>query len=143
LNRTGTLRLEAHYRTFGQGNLDDFDEQLAADFIDNGNQQSRGTEPAKDFARSFRRGFPDMTVSVLQSIVEEKWVAIRARWHGTHTGTVLGHEPTGGRSRSTGRSFGASTPTAASPSVGLRSTWDPRLPSSRARRTRPKWLRTA
>jgi predicted ester cyclase len=96
MNRTDMQqRMENHWRSFWQGDLDDFDEQLSADFIDNGNDNERGREPAKAFARSVRGGFPDMTVTVLQAIVENEWVAVRAQWNGTQTGTFLDREPTG------------------------------------------------
>ena len=72
-----------HYRSFWQGDLDDFDQQLAPDFSDAETLGSpRGPGPAKEFARSIRGAFPDMTVAVEQTVVEGDMVAIRARWHG-------------------------------------------------------------
>jgi predicted ester cyclase len=46
-----------------------------------------------------------MTVSVEQAIVEEDWIAVRALWEGTNTGSVLAREPTGRRVKFSGIVF--------------------------------------
>ena len=46
-----------------------------------------------------------MTVTVDQAIVEDDWIAVRARWKGTNTGAAMGREPTGRRVELTGMVF--------------------------------------
>jgi predicted ester cyclase len=90
--------VEEHYRSFWQGDLNDFDRQLAPDFTDRDALGDRtGPAPAKEYAEFIRPASSDMTVTVEQAIVEGDWVAIRATWEGTHTGPFLGREPTGRR----------------------------------------------
>jgi predicted ester cyclase len=97
MQRDEMLRaVEEHYRSFWQGDVDDFDRQMAPDFTDRDALADRvGPESAKEYARVFRTAFPDMVVTVDQSVVEGDWIAIRARWAGTNTGPALGQEPTG------------------------------------------------
>ena len=89
-------RVEEHYRSFWRGDLDDFDNQLAPDFTDHESLGGQvGPAPAKEFATFMRAVSSDMTVTVEQAVVEGNWIAVRATWQGTHTGPILGREPTG------------------------------------------------
>lgn len=99
INRDEMLRrVEDHYQSFWQGDLDDFDTQLAPNFTDHGTLGSQvGPGPAKEYATFMRSASSDMTVSVEQAIIEGNWVAVRATWEGTHTGPIFGREPTGRR----------------------------------------------
>jgi predicted ester cyclase len=95
-----------HYRSFWQGDLEEFDKQLAPDFTDADTLGSQaGPGPAKEFARSIRGAFPDMTVTVEQTVVEGDMLAIRACWRGTNTGAAMGRDPTGRPVEFTGMVF--------------------------------------
>lgn len=89
-------RVEEHYHSFWQGDLDEFDIQLAPNFVDH---ETLGTDvgpgPVKEFATIMRGASSDMAVTVEQSIVEGDWIGVRATWQGTHTGPILGREATG------------------------------------------------
>ena len=89
-------RVEDHYHSFWQGDLDDFDTQLAPDFVDHGSAgRVVGPGPVKEFAQLMRGASSDMAVTVEQAVVEGDWVAVRASWHGSHTGAIFGREPSG------------------------------------------------
>ena len=89
-------RVEDHYHSFWQGDLDDFDTQLAPDFVDHGSAGGVvGPAPVKEFAQLMRGASSDMAVTVEQAVVEADWVAVRASWHGTHTGEIFGRAPSG------------------------------------------------
>lgn len=89
-------RVEDHYRSFWQGDLDDFDTQLAPDFTDRERAGDEvGPGPVKEFASFMRGASSDMTVTVEQAIIEGNWIAVRATWQGTHAGPIFGREPTG------------------------------------------------
>ena len=107
MERDQMLRaVEEHYRSFWQGDLDDFDRQLAADFTDRDTLGDRiGPDPVKEFAAFVRPASADMTVTVQQAIVEGDWIAVRATWEGTHTGPFLGREATGRPIRTGGMVF--------------------------------------
>lgn len=98
--------VEEHYRSFWQGDLDDFDRQLASDFTDRDTLGDRvGPAPVKEYAAFVRPASSDMTVTVHQAIAEGDWIAVRATWEGTHTGTFMGREPTGRRISTGGMVF--------------------------------------
>jgi predicted ester cyclase len=107
MERLEMLRLvEEHYRTFWQGDLDDFDNQLAPDFIDQDTSADRhGIQPAKEYALTVRGAFPDMTVTVEQAIAESDWIAVRALWEGTNTGQAFGRQATNRRVKFAGMVF--------------------------------------
>jgi steroid delta-isomerase-like uncharacterized protein len=54
-----------------------------------GNQQSRGTGPFKDFYAKLRGTFPDLHVSVEDLIAEGDKVCVRLSVEGTHLGDAL------------------------------------------------------
>lgn len=98
--------IEEHYRSFWQGDLDDFDRQLAPDFTDRDTLGDRiGPGPVKEYAAFVRPASSDMTVTVEQAIVDGDWIAVRATWEGTHTGTFLGRDATGRPIRTAGMVF--------------------------------------
>lgn len=99
-------RVEDHYRSFWQGELDDFDTQLSPDFTDQDSLPDQvGPGPAKEFARLMRGASSDMVVTVEQAIVEGDWIAVRARWQGTHTGEIFGRAPSGRVLKTSGMVF--------------------------------------
>lgn len=107
MERSEMIRaVEDHYRSFWQGDVDDFDHQLAPDFTDRDTLGDQiGAAPVKEYALFIRTASSDMTVTVEQAIVEGDWVAVRATWEGTHTGTFLGREPTGRQIKAAGMVF--------------------------------------
>ena len=73
-------RVEDHYQSFWQGDVDDFDAQLAPEFTDHETLGSEtGPGPAKEFAKLMRNVSSDMAVTVDQAIVEGSWIAVRDR----------------------------------------------------------------
>lgn len=97
MDRTEMLRrIEAHYESFWRGRVDDFDHQLAPDFVD---EEAPGTapgpEPVKLLSLGASAAFPDMTVSIDQAVVEGPVAAVEATWRGTQLGPFMGSDPSG------------------------------------------------
>ena len=97
MTRDEKIRLiEEHYRSFWTGDVDDFDHQLAPDFVD---AEAPGTAPGPDAVKAAatmaRSAFGDMVVTIDETIVEGPSVAVHATWRGTNTGPFMGHPATG------------------------------------------------
>jgi steroid delta-isomerase-like uncharacterized protein len=90
-------RVEEHYRTFWQGDLDDVDGQLSPAFHDAGSPPGspQGIAAVKAYASAARSAFPDMTVTIDDALAEGPVVVVHATWRGTHTGASMGLEPSG------------------------------------------------
>lgn len=74
-----------------------FEELLAHDVINHSAQPGRpnGKESFSFFLNEvLRKGFPDLTVEILDQIAEEDLVTTRKKIRGTHMGEILGHAPT-------------------------------------------------
>jgi predicted ester cyclase len=88
--------IDEHYRSFWAGDLDDFDHQLAPDFVDAEAPNSPpGPQAVKAFAAMAREAFGDMTVTIEETVVEGQSVVVHATWRGTNTGSFMGQAPTG------------------------------------------------
>ena len=98
LSDSDKIRLiEDHYRSFCEGDLQDFDHQLSPDFVDTGTALGLpgGVEGARAWARSCRRARPDMRIVVTDALVAGDVVAVRATWRGPRIGGFLTRRPTG------------------------------------------------
>lgn len=62
------------------------DEMLAAGYIDHDAPigTPAGPEPVKGFVSGFLAAYPDMRITIDDTIVEGRSVALRAVWRGTH-----------------------------------------------------------
>lgn len=98
MDRTDMLKkIEQHYATFWQGDLDELAAQLAPDFIDDESPDNPpGWEAVRDHAAAARTLFPDMTVSVDEAVVEGPLAAVVSTWRGTFSDPTGGSVP-GGR----------------------------------------------
>ena len=100
-----TLRL---YATIGEvfrtGDVDRLNPLLATDMIDHTPASGPiiGREPGKQLIASFARAFPDTTLNVDLMVAEGDSVAAFVSYQSTHTGSFLGHPPTGKVVRVTG-----------------------------------------
>ena len=81
------------------GDLDTFDELLAANFVDHdpAPDQGPGVEGLKGFFRSLRTAFPDLKVTPVHAVPTEDHLAIAYTIEGTHTGPLMGISPSGKR----------------------------------------------
>ena len=61
----------------------------------------RSPEGYRRNVEEFLSAFPDLTVTIEDSIVEGDKIAMRQRFRGTHEGGFMGIEPTGKRVEST------------------------------------------
>ena len=62
----------------------------------------QGREGVKLFFSTFRDGFPDVTVEIDELVADGDRVAVATTFTGTHTGSLMGMEPTGRRVSVTG-----------------------------------------
>ncbi len=98
LSDSDKIRLiEDHYRSFCEGDLQEFDHQLSPDFVDAGTAPGwpGGVEGARAWARTCRRARPDMRIVVTDALVAGDVVAVRASWRGTQLGQSQTRPPTG------------------------------------------------
>ena len=81
------------------GDVDAIAALTAVDFIDHDIHVETGgltgPEDMRQALLAIREGFPDIHVTVEQTIAEGEWVATRNTWRGTHDGVFNGIPPTG------------------------------------------------
>jgi steroid delta-isomerase-like uncharacterized protein len=100
-----TLRLYAAIgEVFRTGDVGLLDPLLAPDMVDHTPASGPiiGREPGKQLIASFARAFPDTTLNVDLMVAEGDSVAAFVSYQSTHTGSFLGHPPTGKVVRVTG-----------------------------------------
>lgn len=94
---------------WNKGNLDAIDELFAADGIAYGlgeaGKDVRGAEGFKPFVQRIRSAFPDIHITVDDTINEGDQIAARFTGTMTHTGDDLGFPATGKRVTVSGMSF--------------------------------------
>jgi len=90
---------------FGAGRYDLADELVQADAIGHDPalpEAVRGPEGLKEAAKGYRAAFPDLTMTVGQTIADGDNVAVRWTARGTHKGDLFGISPTGKQATVTG-----------------------------------------
>lgn len=80
------------------GQLDLIDKLAGEDFVDHEGMPGQptpvqGRENMKEFIQEFHNAFPDLEVTVNESIAEGDRVTVRSTWAGTHEGALFGIEP--------------------------------------------------
>lgn len=97
--------LEEHTETvWTQGDLDAVDRFIAADYVEHDpsvEEELNGPDAYRRNVESFRSAFPDLVVTIEDSIVEGDRIAMRQSFSGTHEGEFMGVEPTGNEVEST------------------------------------------
>jgi len=85
-------------QVWNQGNVDAADQLAAPDFVAHGhapNDATIGIPQFKQFARAVLAAFPDIRVTVEDTISEGDRTVIRWHAHGTHQGPFMGVAPKG------------------------------------------------
>lgn len=85
---------------WGKGDFDVIHETFADDFVCHTTAAPEDVEgPAayQALIETFRSGMSDLSVEVVDTLVDGDTVAIRFRTQGTHDGELMGLEPTGKR----------------------------------------------
>jgi steroid delta-isomerase-like uncharacterized protein len=85
---------------WNKGREDAIDEMFAEDSIAHGLSDGTGTEPRgpagfKPFFQGFRSAFPDIQITVEDTVCEADKIVARCRVRATHTGDGLGIPATG------------------------------------------------
>jgi steroid delta-isomerase-like uncharacterized protein len=95
--KTVNLRelVEQDIAAINHGDWDKLDELYAEDFIVHGTDEIRGRAAYKQAFNKEKIGFPDMSLTVNDIIVEGDKVAVRTTIRGTHLGEYMGLKPTG------------------------------------------------
>jgi steroid delta-isomerase-like uncharacterized protein len=84
--------IRAHFDAIWSGDDAALRAQLGAGFIDHAAQPGspKGIDAVIEMARGMRAVFPDMSVTIDQSVAEGDRVAVYATWRGTHRAPFLG-----------------------------------------------------
>lgn len=91
-------------RVWNQGDLDAVDHFIADDYIEHDpSVEDRFEGPAayRRNVESFRSAFPDLEVTIEDTVVEGDRIAMRQSFRGTHEGEFMGIDPTGNEVEST------------------------------------------
>lgn len=91
--------LERHTaEVWNEGELENVDRYIAQDYVEHDPSVKETVDGPAAYRRNvelFRSAFPDLSVTILDTVVERDKIAMRQRWEGTHEGEFLGVEPTG------------------------------------------------
>ncbi len=93
------------FEIFSEGNTDALEEILAADAADHdpyNPHADEGLEGAKKTIAMYREAFPDIHFDVELQLADGDMVATRWSGTGTHKGALMGVEPTGAKTTTTG-----------------------------------------
>jgi steroid delta-isomerase-like uncharacterized protein len=99
-DQTKTLPQRVFNEILNEGRLELADEIVAPTFRLHSPtrvEPIEGPEGFKQFVTDLRRGFPDLKITIEQTIAEGEIVAIRSHVNGTHLGKYRGIPPTGRR----------------------------------------------
>ena len=88
-----------HTELFSSGDLATIDRFFAPDVISHDMPPGfpQGIEGVRMFFSAFREGMPDVRVRIDEIVVEDDRAAVATMIEGTHTGALMGIEPTGRR----------------------------------------------
>ena len=87
---------------WSRGDFSGFDETIAEDYV---LEPGMGADDFKAIVRTFRDAFPDLTLTVQETVTEGDRIAYRWEMVGTHEREYEGIAPTGRRITSTGMTF--------------------------------------
>jgi steroid delta-isomerase-like uncharacterized protein len=92
---------------WNQGNLDAIPKFYAADVVIHGapSELPPGTEGVRVSIGGFRAAFPDLHLTIEDTIVQGDKLVFRWSWTGTHKGEFLGIPPSGKKVASNGMSI--------------------------------------
>ncbi len=93
------------FEIFSEGNVDALDEILASDAVTHDPYDphaDEGLEGAKKTISMYREAYPDISFEVEFQVAEGDMVATRWTGTGTHEGSLMGMEPTGNKTTTTG-----------------------------------------
>ena len=86
--------LEREVSAHHSGDLDQFDDLYVEDYIDHATG-TRGLKEHKQAYLAIKKAFPDVTVTIEDTVVEGDKIAVRYTARGTHRGEFMGIQPTG------------------------------------------------
>ncbi|MFN8532422.1 MAG: ester cyclase [Dehalococcoidia bacterium] len=106
LERNRQLVRDIFERGLNEGAIDEIAALTAPDFLDHDIHIETGIPSGPEDLRValqlIRNAFPDIQVTVEQSVAEGDLVVVRNTWRGTHLGEFNGIAPTGNRIEVTG-----------------------------------------
>jgi len=86
-------QIERIYQAINSQDLDALDGLFSDDYLDHA-EGHRGVEPFKQQMRMFRAAFPDLSISIDDTVEAGDRIATRTTVTGTHTGDLMGIPPT-------------------------------------------------
>jgi steroid delta-isomerase-like uncharacterized protein len=98
-DRNDTIQHRWFEEVWNKGRADAIDQMLAPEIVghglvDSNGNEVRGVEAFKSFYESFREAFPDIKVTVEDTVAEGDKIVARCTVRATHTGEGLGVNPT-------------------------------------------------
>jgi steroid delta-isomerase-like uncharacterized protein len=87
-------QIDRLYRAINDGNLDLLDKLFAEDYVDH-TEGYRGVEAIKQQISAFRVAFPDLHITVEDTVEDGDRIATRTTVTGTQTGDLMGLPATG------------------------------------------------
>ena len=87
---------------WSRGDLSGLDETVDADYVV---EPGMGLDDLKGVIRTYRDAFPDLTLTVHETVTEGDTIAYRWEMVGTHQGEYQGIAPTGRRVTASGMTF--------------------------------------
>jgi steroid delta-isomerase-like uncharacterized protein len=87
---------------WSRGDFSGFHDTIAEDYV---LEPGMGPEEFEAVVRTYREAFPDLTLTVLETVTEGDRIAYRWQMSGTHLGDYQGIAPTGRQFTGTGMTF--------------------------------------
>ena len=87
---------------WSRGDLSGLDDTVADDYV---LEPGMGVDDLKGVIRDYREAFPDLTLTVQETVTEGDKIAYRWEMWGTHQGPYQGVAPTGRRVGGSGMTF--------------------------------------
>ncbi len=100
LRKNRALLVRYFEEVWNQGKLDVLDELLAHDYVNHSSSTPDprpGPADLKPIVTEMRRGIPDLQYEILDMVVAVDKIAAYVRMTGTHSGTLFGMKPSGGK----------------------------------------------
>jgi steroid delta-isomerase-like uncharacterized protein len=109
IERNRQIAKDIFERGLNEGKIEEIAALTAPGFIDHDIHVDTGNltgpEDMRQALIALRVAFPDIRVTVEQTLAEGEWVATRNTWRGTHKGVFNGIPPTGNKVEVTGIVF--------------------------------------
>jgi cytochrome P450/predicted ester cyclase len=95
LNDDPRTLVRRYYDALNRHDLNALDDVVSVDLVHHGLPGARDRDALKEMLARYLAGFPDLVHTIEDVVVEGDRIAVRTTTAGTHTGSFLGHVPSG------------------------------------------------